>query len=266
LIVCLTFPSLFISEVEEEDNADHDAKDVAAADNDADNNGDEGDNDEAAMPPKVKPVAPAATKTAAMKPAPKTETTTLPAPSPPSKFSVDSTDKYGIAYYCMGTQDFAVVVIHINGVLYKSDYRMSVAQDGMSVLFQRSINFLCYIKEILALIMGNAYSPSNHLVVAHNNIAQEMFAKKIRPNNKRIWGAAQMMRIKWECTGTPAIVKRDYAIDYITINSNGRRNCQKNRIIIIKLKKAKECTVVAEVNIGQMDMFGPFSQGSSNLS
>jgi hypothetical protein len=42
LIVSLTFPSLVISEGEEKDDADHDAKDVAAA---AANDEDDDDND-----------------------------------------------------------------------------------------------------------------------------------------------------------------------------------------------------------------------------
>ncbi len=104
--------------------------------------------------------------------------------------------------------------------------------------------------------MGNAFSPSNHHVVAYNNIAQDMFAKKIRPNNKRIWGTAQVMCIKWECMGTPTNIKQDYVIDYVAINT----------MIIIKLKKTKERTAEAQVNVGQMDMFGLFSQGSSNPS
>jgi hypothetical protein len=74
------------------------------------------------------------------------------------------------------------------------------------------------------------------------------------------------MRIKWECTGTPTIIKCDYAIDYVAVDSNGRRNRQCNTIIIVKLKKAKEHTAEAEVDVGQIDMFGPFSQGSSNPS
>jgi hypothetical protein len=61
--------------------------------------------------------------------------------------------------------------------------------------------------------MGNAYSPSNHRVIAYNDSAQEMFAKKIRPKNKLIWGAPQVMHIKWECMGILTIFKRDYAMD-----------------------------------------------------
>jgi hypothetical protein len=136
----------------------------------------------------------------------------------------------------------------------------------MSISFQHSINLLCYTKEILASIIGNAYSPSNHCVVAYEDIAQEMFAKKIRPNNKCIWGTAQVMRIKWEYMGTPTIIKCDYPIDYVVVNSNRRRNRQQSMVIIIKLKKAKEHTAEAEVNVGQMDIFGPFSQVSSNPS
>jgi hypothetical protein len=74
------------------------------------------------------------------------------------------------------------------------------------------------------------------------------------------------MRIKWECMGTPTIIKRNYAIDYVAVNLNRRKNRQRNTIIIIKLKKAKERMAEVEVAVGQMDIFGPFSQGSSNPS
>ncbi len=48
------------------------------------------------------------------------------------------------------------------------------------------------------------------------------------------------MHIKWEFMGTPTIFKRNYAIDYVVVNSNGRRNSQQNTIKIIKLKRVKE--------------------------
>ncbi len=64
---------------------------------------------------------------------------TLPIPSPLSKFSIDSTDKFAIAYYREGTQDYADVVIHFNGMVQVSKYRVSIAQDRMSVLWQCSV-------------------------------------------------------------------------------------------------------------------------------
>ncbi len=67
--------------------------------------------------------------------------------------------------------------------------------------------------------------------------------------------------------GTPTMFKCNYPIDYIAVNANGRRNHQRNTIIIIKLKKALERTAAeTEVNIGEIDIFGAFSQGSSNPS
>jgi hypothetical protein len=147
---------------------------------DSDDDNDDGkhavrDDNKAAMPPKE--VRPKAT----MKKPTATTETTLPTLRLPLNFSVDSTDKFGIAYYCGGTQDLADVVIHVNGVLDVSNYCMSSAQDGMSVSWQHSIKSVCCIKEILAAIMENAYSPSNHCIIIYNNVAQEMFAKKIDP-------------------------------------------------------------------------------------
>ncbi len=70
-----------------------------------------------------------------------------------------------------------------------------------------------------------------------------MFTKKNRSDNKLFLGALQVVRLKWECTGIPTIFKRNYPFYYITVNANGRRNCQRSTFIIIKLKKAMERTV-----------------------
>jgi hypothetical protein len=75
------------------------------------------------------------------------------------------------------------------------------------------------------------------------------------------------MCLKWECTGTPTIFKCDYPINYVAVDVNGRRNRQRNTVIIIELKKVTEHTAAeAEVNVGQIDIFGAFIQGSSNPS
>ncbi len=67
--------------------------------------------------------------------------------------------------------------------------------------------------------------------------------------------------------GTPTIFKRNYPIDYVVVNSNGRRNRQRNTIVIVKLKKMTEHVVEeVEVDVGKIDIFGSFSQGSSNPS
>jgi hypothetical protein len=96
--------------------------------------------------------------------------------------------------------------------------------------------------------------------------AQVMFAKKIKYDNTLIWGVPRVVCLKWKCMGTPTIFKRDYPIDNVAVDVNGRRNRQCNTIIIVKLKKAKERTAAAEVNVGQINIFGTFSQGSSNPS
>ncbi len=71
------------------------------------------------------------------------------------------------------------------------------------------------------------------------------------------------MRLKWECTGAFVIVKRDYEIDYVNVDTKARRNRQCNSVLIVQVKKAKErAETEAEVNRGQMSLFGSFSQGS----
>ncbi len=141
-------------------------------DNNDDNNNTVRNDGKDAMPPKE-----VRSKAAAKKPTATTKMT-LPAPRPLSNFSVNSTNKFAIAYYCKGTQDYADMAIHVNGIVQVSEYRVSVTQDGMSASWQHSIQSVCFTKEILLAIMENAYSPANHHVIAYDDVAQEMFAKK----------------------------------------------------------------------------------------
>jgi hypothetical protein len=45
-----------------------------------------------------------------------------------------------------------------------------------------------------------------------------MKVKKVLSENKQFWGAPQVMHIKWECTGSFSIIKRDYMIDYVVVD------------------------------------------------
>ena len=68
------------------------------------------------MPPKKKPA-----KRPAAAAASDVETVTPPPATKPSIFSVNSSDKFGVSYFCEGNQDYAEVAFHINGVLRDVD-------------------------------------------------------------------------------------------------------------------------------------------------
>jgi hypothetical protein len=188
------------------------------------------------------------------------------ATKPPENFSVNSTDKFLVSYHCKGKQDVADVVFHVNGVLRDTNYPVNVAADRMSISWQRTIQSICFTKKILQAILKNGYSTSSYRAVAYDDVAQEMQEKKVRPEHKLFGGAPQVVHIKWECTGATSIFKRDYPIDYVNVDSSGRRNCQCNSVLIIQVKRAKERAVTeAEVNAGQISLVGAFSQ-SSNAS
>ncbi len=164
------------------------------------------------MPPKLKasPRKPASKKPTTKESNDDVAAMPPPAPKPPVNFSVDSTVKFLVSYHCEGKQDVADVVFHVNGVLRDTDYRVSVAADRKSVSWQRAIQSVCFTKKILQAILKNGYSASSHRAVAYNDVAQEMQEKKVLPKHKLFWGAPQVVRIKWECTGTTTIFKRDY--------------------------------------------------------
>ena len=219
--------------------------------------------DEAAMPPKKKPAASTAVATEKT-----TEKKVTPPPAPkPSIFSISCTDVFGVSYFCEGNQDYAEVALHVNGVLRDIDYRVSVAPDGKSIHYVRAVRKECFTKEVLMSIMGRDYSETNSRVIAYDDVAQEMIENKVLPASKLYWGEPQVVRLKWECTGTHRIFKGDYAIDYVARDSSGRKNRQRNTILIVRVKKAKERSAAeAEVVAKEISLFGEFSQGSSNES
>jgi hypothetical protein len=144
---------------------------------------------------------------------------------------------------------------------------VSIATDRKSILWQRAIQSICFSKKILKAILKEGYSPLSHRAVAYDEVVQEMQEKKIRPEHKLYWGAPQVVRIKWECTGATTIIKCDYEIDYINVDSRGRRNRQCNLVLIVQVKKAKErAQAEAVVDAGQISLFGAFSQSSHGSS
>jgi hypothetical protein len=190
-----------------------------------------------------------------------------PAAKPPVNYSVDSTDNHLIAYYVKGNADVADVVFFINGVVRDTEYRVTVAADRKSISWTRAVHSICFSKKILKAILGGKYISSSHRAVAYDDIAQEMQGKNIRPENHHFWGAPQVVRLKWECTGAFKIVKRDYEISYVNVDSRNNKNRQCNSVLIVQVKKAKErAATEAKVNKGQMSLFGSFSQGSHGSS
>jgi hypothetical protein len=254
-------------EVDGEEGIDDDT-DAAADDTDAAADNAAADDNYATMPPKLKapPRKPDAKKK--IKGESDNDVTAMPPPAPKPRvnFSIDSTDKFLVSYHCKGKQDVADVVFHVSGVLRDTDYRVSVAVDRTSISWQRAIQSICFTKKILQAILKNGYSASSHHAVTYGDIMQEMQEKKVRPKHKLFWGAPQVVHIKWECTVATAIFKRDYEINYVNVDSKGRRNRQCNSVLIVQVKRVKErAETEAEVDAGQISLFGAFSQ-SSNAS
>ena len=54
----------------------------------------------------------------------------LSPPKPLINFNIDSTNKFGVSYYCKGKQDYANVIFHVNGVLRESNFRVTISHDG----------------------------------------------------------------------------------------------------------------------------------------
>jgi hypothetical protein len=103
------------------------------------------------MPPKVKPMATAATKTAEKMPKKADEITHLPAPMLPIilTFLIEAEDPLTVSYYATGKHNYADVVICVNGMMEYGEYEVQVAKDGCSILFVHAIGARLFDKIIL---------------------------------------------------------------------------------------------------------------------
>jgi hypothetical protein len=247
---------------------------VAAADAaDADEAALEDAEDETAMPPKKVPAAAAAAaaKKAASAAALKTgeETDDLPLPAVkkiPKPFHLDVHDGGIVAYYNEGGTDFAEVAMHVNGVLPKGACRMRLAEDGMSVTWQRSILQVCFAKEHLRAIMKTDYNPSHNRVIAYDKVAQQMGREKVTPDAAGLfWGGAQVIPLTFKATGTPKVTRIRYPIGEYA-ERNGKSHLQFNSIYYCKVQLAEQrSSNMAEVDCETVDLFDiPSSQGSSD--
>ena len=237
----------------EEDNEDNDAVD-----------NDDGDED---MPPKAKPnAAAAATAVKKKPPAAKKddsdEVATMPSRAPAKKnFSIDATDRFLVAYYGKGVNDYADVAIMVNGTIKKDSYEVQVAEDGLSLSWRRASRSECFNKEILKKILGDEYRDSSHRVVAWDDLRMEMREKNVHSKQGLFWGAPMVVHLKWKCTGTPIVSVKDYPTSYRVKDKFGEVHTQCNCIVLITVKKAEErFREAVEEERGFVDLFGSSSQ------
>jgi len=229
-----------ISDEEEVPDNEEGVDDTAAGADVDDTTVDDAAPEDATTPPKLAKKPPAGAKKATKK-AESDDVAAVPAPTtkPPANYSVDSTKKHFISYYIKGKSDAADVLFLVNGVVHDAEYCVTMAADRKSVTLKRGIHSFCFSKKLFKAILGGKYSSSSHRTIVYDDIAQEMQDKNLRPENQLFWGTKQVVRLKWECMGAFLIVKRDYPIDYVNIDKNGRRNRQCNSVLIVQVKKGR---------------------------
>jgi hypothetical protein len=95
-------------------------------------------------------------------------------------------------------------------------------------------------------------------IIAWDNTALEMQAKKVHPKNGFFWGKPQVARLKWKCTGTPTTVnKHNYPTEYSMCDKQEKWHTQCNCIVIITVKRADDwAQAELEVKRGFVNIFG----------
>ncbi len=153
------------------------------------------------------------------------------------------------------------MALYINGVVTKGTYRFTVADDGMSVLWQRVIHKRCFDKKLLQGIMKDKYSSSHSRVIAYNNVLQEMHLNRLTPDTSGLyWGAPQVIRLSKKVTGShlesvhpyPTIVKIQGATQHNTL-----AHCR----VILARQRIKAS---APMHYRVIDLFGLQSSQESN--
>jgi hypothetical protein len=137
------------------------------------------------MPPKVKPVTTAASKTAKKKTKKADGIALLPAPKLPNirTYSIEAEDPFAISYYANGKHNYSNVVIRVNGTMEYGEYEVRVAKDDRSISFVCAIRAKLFDKTILKNIMGQHYHEGSTRVIAWDDTVQEMEGKKVYPQN-----------------------------------------------------------------------------------
>ena len=113
--------------------------------------------------------------------------------------------------------------------------------------------------DVVAEDLGEDPGKISSRVVAWDNTALAMQAKKLRPVNGLFWGEPQVARLRWKCTGTPtAMNKHDYPTGYKVVrDKKGEYQVQCDCIVIITGRKAEERTQAElEVVTSYVDLFG----------
>jgi hypothetical protein len=175
---------------------------------------------------------PAAAAAAAAKPPAdkkKTASAVVAIPTPAKKIALyylDTRDTSVVAYYQDDGVSYAEVALYINGVVPKGTYRFTVAEDAMSVSWQRAIHKCCFDKKLLQGIMKDKYSSSHSSVIAYDNVLQEMHLNRLTPNASGLyWCAPQVIRLSEKVIGLhlelvhshPTKVKIQVATQYNTL-------------------------------------------------
>jgi hypothetical protein len=107
-----------------------------------------------------------------------------------------------VAYYQDDGVGYTEVALYINSVVPKGTYHFTVAKDGMSVTWQRTIHKRCFDKKLLQGIMKDKFSSSHSRVIAYDNVLQEMHVNRLSPNASGLyWGAPQVIRLSKKVTG-----------------------------------------------------------------
>ncbi len=103
-------------------------------------------------------------------------------------------------------------------------------------------------------------------VIAWDDTAQEMQAKKVHSKNGPVWGKPQVVQLKWKCTGMPTAVKKhNYLMEYSMCDKQEKWHTKCDCIVIVTVKRAEDWDKAElEVKSSFVNLFGIDSNQSKD--
>jgi hypothetical protein len=172
-------------------------------------------------------------------------------------YSLDVRDAAIVVYYNDKGVDYAEVKVHVNGVIPLGTSCFSLAKDGMSVSWQRAMDWRCFSKEHLKVVMQGKFSSSHSHVITYCNVVQGMKQNKVFPNAGGLYcGTPQVIRLNQHCTGTPHKAIYPYHMQHKITDNDGVKHRQYNTLAHCRVQLAEQrYTNVGTTHYSTIDLF-----------
>ena len=161
----------------------------------------------------------------------------------PKPYSMVTLDGYMVKPYCQKFTDHVEVDIHVAGVLKEHSYKVELITDGLALIWRRAIPDYFFESKRMITRLCQGYYPNKSRVIAHNDVAQEMWKGGTENNGVHVAPEADAMVIQLGavCTGTVRV--KEFLKKADEVIHGGNRHFQFNTVYSCKVRKMVQRTI-----------------------